>query len=454
MARYGSTHTPPSTRPCPAFACQNVGTEQHCVYRSIDSQSDRGVVRGTTRQHATCGYGLGFPDAHADANVVGRCTWECGVVGDCQGSGCGRSRPRRATHVARSRPGVAGPLLLLAAFLVSGRFFLSLLGGSGEILRLAFSYSAMLFGGSMSIWIMGVASSIFRGLGDMKDPARRMIIGSVIQVPLSGALILGYFGSPQLGLLGAAISVIATSAVMAIVILRKLMRASLPANLRMKQLKFDRRHFYDIGRVALPASLSPISTVTTILVLTGLVGQFGEQALAGYGIGSRIEFLMSSLIFGIGASMTSLVGMSIGARDADRAEKIGWTGAGISFVLGGVIGTLLAVFPHVWIPVFTDDPMVYDTAKRFMQIVGPCLALHAVGWALYFASQGAGAMRGPVAALIARPIIAIGIAVLLLGPMNLGMTGVFIGAISGMLAYTAIVTASMKGGAWRRQIPA
>jgi Na+-driven multidrug efflux pump len=63
-------------------------------------------------------------------------------------------------------------------------------------------------------------------------------------------------------------------------------------------------------------------------------------------------------------------------------------------------------------------------------------------------------MRGPVAALIARPIIAIGIAVLLLGPMNLGMTGVFIGAISGMLAYTAIVTASMRGGAWRRQIPA
>ena len=98
--------------------------------------------------------------------------------------------------------------------------------------------------------------------------------------------------------------------------------------------------------------------------------------------------------------------------------------------------------------------MVYDTAKRFIQIVGPCLALHAVGWALYFASQGAGAMRGPVAALIARPIVAIGIAVLLLGPMNLGMTGVFIGAISGMLAYTAIVTASMKGGAWRRQIPA
>ncbi len=349
---------------------------------------------------------------------------------------------------------VLGPIVLLIAFLISGRFFLSLLGGTGEILDLAFAYSAMLFGGSVTIWIMGVASSMFRGLGDMRYPARMMIVGSLIQVPLSGALVLGYFGVPKLGLLGAAVSVIATSAVMAVVILLRLVRATLPANLRLSRFQLRRRHFQDLGRVALPASLSPISTVTTILVLTGLVGQFGEEALAGYGIGSRIEFLMSSLIFGIGATMTSLVGMSIGARNADRAEEIGWTGAGMSFVLGGVIGTLLAVFPHVWIPVFTDDPMVYETAKGFIQIVGPCLAIHGVGWALYFASQGAGAMRGPVAALIARPIVAIGTAFLLLGPMDMGMTGVFIGAVGGMFAYTVIVTASMKSGAWRRQIPA
>tara|TARA_X000000950_G_scaffold108015_1_gene136060 strand:+ start:99 stop:1460 length:1362 start_codon:yes stop_codon:yes gene_type:complete len=348
---------------------------------------------------------------------------------------------------------IAGPITLLIAFLISGKFFLSLLGGSGAILELAFAYSAVLFGGSVTIWIMGVGSSIFRGLGDMRYPARMMIIGSLIQVPLSGALVLGYFGSPKLGLLGAAISVIATSALMSVVIVLRLVRAELPANLRLSKAVFRLRHFNDIGRVALPASLSPISTVATILILTGLVGQFGEQALAGYGIGSRIEFLMSSLIFGIGAAMTSVVGTSIGAQNADRAEEVGWVGAGMSFVLGGVIGTLLAVFPHIWIPIFTDDPVVYDTAKRFIQIVGPCLAIHGVGWALYFASQGAGAMRGPVTALIARPLIAVGAATLLLGPFDLGLTGIFLGAVSGMLAYTVIITASVRGGAWRRQVP-
>ena len=348
---------------------------------------------------------------------------------------------------------IAGPITLLIAFLISGKFFLSLLGGSGAILELAFAYSAVLFGGSVTIWIMGVGSSIFRGLGDMRYPARMMIIGSLIQVPLSGALVLGYFGSPKLGLLGAAISVIATSALMSVVIVLRLVRAELPANLRLSKAVFRLRHFNDIGRVALPASLSPISTVATILILTGLVGQFGEQALAGYGIGSRIEFLMSSLIFGIGAAMTSVVGTSIGAQNADRAEEVGWVGAGMSFVLGGVIGTLLAVFPHIWIPIFTDDPVVYDTAKRFIQIVGPCLAIHGVGWALYFASQGAGAMRGPVTALIARPLIAVGAATLLLGSFDLGLTGIFLGAVGGMLAYTVIITASVRGGAWRRQVP-
>ena len=309
---------------------------------------------------------------------------------------------------------VLGPIVLLIAFLISGKFFLSLLGGTGEILDLAFAYSAMLFGGSVTIWLMGVASSIFRGLGDMKYPARMMIVGSLLQVPLSGALVLGYFGAPKLGLFGAAVSVTVTWPHSRCDPLAS-RESNLPANLRLSSLKFQ-VSLPGHRTCRTPASLSPITTVTTILVLTGLVGQFGEEALAGYGIGSRIEFLMSSLIFGIGATMTSLVGMSIGARDADRAEEIGWTGAGMSFVLGGGIGTLLAVFPHLWIPIFTDDAMVYETAKGFIQIVGPCLAIHGVGWAIYFASQGAGAMRGPLVALIARPVVAIGTAFFLLGP--------------------------------------
>ena len=100
------------------------------------------------------------------------------------------------------------------------------------------------------------------------------------------------------------------------------MRAKLPANLRFRASGYDSITFKILAALRFQLKLSPISTVTTILVLTGLVGQFGEEALAGYGIGSRIEFLMSSLIFGIGATMTSLVGMSIGAAMQIGLKKL------------------------------------------------------------------------------------------------------------------------------------
>ena len=63
--------------------------------------------------------------------------------------------------------------------------------------------------------------------------------------------------------------------------------------------------------------------VATILGLTALVGQFGTQALAGYGIGTRIEFVMLPVIFAFGTALTTIVGTNIGAGNYDRAELAG-----------------------------------------------------------------------------------------------------------------------------------
>lgn len=348
----------------------------------------------------------------------------------------------------------SGALVLLLIFLAIGEPFLRSLGGTGDILEMAYAYSLMLFVGGAGIWFVGVVGAIFRGMGDMRYPATMMVIGSLIQVPVSGALVLGYFGAPQLGLLGAAVSVVVTSSLMSFVMLSRLIWGKTPIKLRLSQFDLRQRDTVDIGRVALPACLSPVSTVTTILVLTAIVGRFGPEALAGYGIGSRIEFLMSALIFGIGAAMTSIVGMSVGAGKFERAEQIGWVGAGISALLGGVIGIGLAVFPEAWIPLFSDDPVVFNTAKSFMQIVGPCLALHGVGWSLYFASQGAGAMRAPVMALVTRPTVAILSTIALIKYADLGLYGVYIGSVAGMAAYSLILVYALKAGAWRRRVMA
>ncbi len=101
--------------------------------------------------------------------------------------------------------------------------------------------------------------------------------------------------------------------------------------LRIHSLRLEIALFRDILKVGLPASLSPILNIFTILCITSLVSRFGPAALAGYGIGARLEFLLITLIFGIGAALTSMVGVNMGA------SKVIWP------VVGAIVRVFIAV---------------------------------------------------------------------------------------------------------------
>lgn len=202
--------------------------------------------------------------------------------------------------------------------------------------------------------------------------------------------------------------------------------------------------------VALPASLSPILTVSTVLILTALVGTFGDAALGGYGIGSRIEFLIIPLVFGFGAAMTSLVGMSIGAGNTARAERIAWIGGACASGIAGLVGVVLAIFPTVWITAFTNDPEVAASATHYIQIVGPFFFFQGLGMSLYFASQGASFMLWPVVATISRVLLAGLGAVLLAYTLNLGLQGIYYAAALAMTVYALVIAFAIRLGPWRR----
>ena len=342
-----------------------------------------------------------------------------------------------------------GAVALLVVFLLAGSEFLRFLGGSGSVLEQALSYSYVLFFGGIFVWLVGVVSAIFRGMGNMRFPAAMMILSAFVQVPLSGLLITGAFGAPKLGVMGAAVSAVISSILLAAVMLIRLAGDSGQIRLTKPAAVFRRHHFADILQVALPASLSPLLTVATIIILTAIVGRFGEQALAGYGIGSRIEFLLIPLVFGIGASMTSLVGVGIGAGDIKRAEHIGTVGGLGAAGLAGGIGLILAAQPELWIPYFSQDLVVQDAATRYIQIVGPWFAFYGLGLVLYFGSQGAGAMGWPVVALSLRAVICVGGAVLLTESFDTGIDGVFYAVALSMVAYGVIMFCALKLGAWR-----
>ena len=346
--------------------------------------------------------------------------------------------------------GVAGALALLLLFGLGGQAFLRLLGGTGDALTQAYAYTYLLLCGGFLIWSLGITTAIFRGMGNMQLPAAAMMLGALIQIPLSGSLILGAFGLPKLGITGAAVSAIVSGAVVSGVLLLQLRNRSSLVKLRLSALVFSKANFQDILKVALPASLSPLLTVSTVLILTALVGTFGDAALAGYGIGSRVEFLIIPLVFGFGAAMTSMVGMSIGAGNTARAERVAWIGGACASGIAGVLGILLALFPAAWITLFTDDPAVVASATAYIQIVGPFFFFQGLGMSLYFASQGASFMLWPVVATISRVLLAGFGAILLAYTLDLGLQGIYYAAAFAMMVYALVIAFAIRLGAWRR----
>ena len=112
--------------------------------------------------------------------------------------------------------------------------------------------------------------------------------------------------------------------------------------LRLRGQRWERRNFAEILGVGLLSSLSAIQTVLSALILTGVVARFGVDALAGDGVGVRLELLMVPLTFAVGAALVPLTGTHVGAGQHERAKRIAWAGAGLDVVFMCIAAGLLA----------------------------------------------------------------------------------------------------------------
>src|SRR4029453_4100918 len=126
--------------------------------------------------------------------------------------------------------------------------------------------------------------------------------------------------------------------------------------LSLRGLRLRRARFVDILRVGGPSLVNNVQTNLTVVVLTALVGPFGSVALAGYGMGVRLEYLQIPIVFGFGWGLVTMVGTNVGAGRHERARRVAWTGALMAAAVTGTIGLVAALFPRAWLGLFTSEP--------------------------------------------------------------------------------------------------
>ncbi len=303
------------------------------------------------------------------------------------------------------------------------------MGGAGAVLDQAVLFARVLFGGLLVSFTVGTFDAILRGAGNVRVPALCSTLSLLLQIALTPlfmfTIALGLVGAPLATLAGQAIGLIPRS--------RFIFGARSPVRPRLLPRDLRARHFAEILRVGVPASLSAALTYVGLVVLTGTVARFGTAHLAAYGLGSRLDFLLFSLGFGVAAGAMTLVGMATGAGRRDLIP--GYVGQACLVAAAVVVLPALLVTwrPALWIGLFSTAPEVERIGTAYFHRMGPTYLFVVASMIIGSAFQAFGRAIVPLAVTVARVALVVG------G----GLTAVHYGGASAETVFTIIASGNV-----------
>jgi putative MATE family efflux protein len=278
------------------------------------------------------------------------------------------------------------------------------LGGEGDALSNALVYSNLVFGVAIPIWVANLLASALRGAGNVKVPAALTAAGAVLTLAISPPLVLGWGAIPRLGIAGAGYAMIFYYLIATLAFIAFMRSRATPV--RLVVVRIEWRLLKEILGVGVLSAVGTLLSNATVVLCTGLVGSFGIAAIAGYGMASRLDYLLIPLLFALGTASVTMVGISVGAGDLARARRVAWTAAGLSAAVTGLIGLAAALAPELWMKLFSHDADVIAAGVSYLHRAAPFYGLYGFGMALYFASQGAGKVLWPLFAGFVRMVVA------------------------------------------------
>jgi putative MATE family efflux protein len=340
---------------------------------------------------------------------------------------------------------IALAALFSTAMLLGGPYIFRAMGGREEMLSDALAYSNVALGGAVCICVMNLLANAVRGTGNMSLPAFLLAACVILHIAISPALIFGWGPIPALGPAGAGLGLVIPFALGAFAIIGYLRSSA--SSIRLDFLGIPPRWelFADILKVGVPGLVNTAITNLSVVLLTGIAGQFGAQAAVAYAMGARLEYIMQPVAFGFGTAIVTMVATNWGAKQYRRAQRIAWTGALTIAAVCGTIGWVAALQPNLWLTLFSADPAVARLGALYLRIVGPSYMCFGLGLGLFFVSQGYGRGFAAMSANVARLFVSATGALAAIYWLDAGMTGFFAAVSLGFVLYAVLLGYTVLG---------
>lgn len=317
-----------------------------------------------------------------------------------------------------------------------------LLGATGPTLAASLSYSNWIFSASVFVWLSTLLMSALVGSGNTVVPQIAAVFSLVVVVPLSPALMFGWGPIPPMGIAGCGAALACYYGLTTAALIGYLRSKNASLKLWFDYRLIEWRLMRDILRVGGLSALGVAIPMLSIALITAAVARFGSDAVAGYGIALRADFLLLTLYYGIGAAIMPMVGTSVGAGQTRRARRIALTGALIAAAIGGTAGLVLALTPSTWVGLFNNDPAVTASSSLYFRIAGIQFPLSALAFVLSSGAQAAGKPVWPFAAVTVRLVVAGGGSWLVVAGLGGHLDDVFAMLAIGATVYSGLLAAA------------
>jgi putative MATE family efflux protein len=323
--------------------------------------------------------------------------------------------------------------------LLGGPVLFRLMGGQDDMLVAALAYSNVALGGAVGICMLNFMGNAVRGTGNMALPAGVLVACVLAHIAISPILIFGFGPLPALGAAGAAWGLVLPFAVGGAWFVWYLHSGRALVRLTFRGISPRWELFADILKVGVPGLVNTAITNLSVVVLTGISARMGRDIAIGYAMGARLEYIMQPLAFGFGTAILAMVGTNWGARQYARARAIALVGVTTVAAVCGSIGITVAIFPALWLGLFSDDPDVFRVGGLYLHIVAPLYLCFGMGLGLFFVSQGLGRGAAAAAANGGRLAVNVGGGLIAVYWLDLGMTGFFASVALGFAVYAALL---------------
>ncbi len=217
------------------------------------------------------------------------------------------------------------------------------------------------------LYTINIYSAINQAQGDTVRPMLLNFLGIIINMILDPLLMIVF----DLNIMGAALATLLAKAPSAVIAFYSLTRPDKLIHLDLRHLKFQKDKMLSILRVGLPTAVGGSTMQLGFLLMSKNVYVYGTQAMAAYGIGNKVNSLITLPSNGVGSAVATIVGQNVGANQYGRADSGYKISRNISIAflfIGGLILSYMPVSTAI-VGIFSEDAEVIGMAAEFLSIM-------------------------------------------------------------------------------------